>query len=83
MEAASNSNIHGYINLLASGRYGCDFKNVICNLGLLVSILRSYDNALRWMPQELLVQVMSWCHQASGMYATRMSKRQEKMNLKF
>ena len=41
---------------------------------LLVGILKSYDNVLRWMPQDLtddkstLVQVMAWCHQATSHY---------------
>ena len=50
---------------LASG------KNVIFNLGIFKS---SYDNVLRWMPQDLtddkstLVQVMAWCHQTTSHY---------------
>ena len=59
---------------LATGRYGCYFKDVISNLVLLIDdIFRpSYDNALRWMLRDLtddrsaLVQVMAWCHQATS-----------------
>ena len=53
----------------------CDFKNVIFNLALLIGILKSsYDNILRWMPQDItggkstLVQVMAWCCQATSHY---------------
>ena len=49
--------------------------DVIFNLFWLIVILRfSYDNALRYMPQDLsddkstLVQVMAWCYQASSHY---------------
>ena len=63
------------VNSLASGRSGCDFKNSIFNLVLLIGIFRSsHDNALRWMPQNLfedsstLVQVMAWCRQATSHY---------------
>ena len=45
----------------------------IFNLALLIGIFKSYyDNVLRWMAQNLvgdkstLVQVMAWCHQATG-----------------
>ena len=62
----------GYLNTLAPGRFGCDFKNSIFKLVLLIGILRSlYDNGLRWMPQNItddkstLVQVMAWCHYLS------------------
>ena len=44
--------------------------NVIFNLALLIGIFKSsYDNILRWLPQDLtgdkstLVQVMAWCRQ--------------------
>ena len=54
------------------------FKNVIFNLALLISIFKSsYDNVLRWMPQELtddkstLVQVMAWCCQATSLYLNK------------
>ena len=63
------------INLLAPGRSLCDFKNVIFNLALLIGIFKSsYDNILRWMPQDFtddkstLVQVMAWCRQATSHY---------------
>ena len=43
-----------YFNSLAPDRFGCDLKNSIFNLFLLIGILRSlYDNALRWMPQNI------------------------------
>ena len=51
------------------------FENVIFNLALLIGIFKSsYDNVLRWMPQNLtddqstLVQVMAWCRQATSQY---------------
>ena len=41
-------------NSLAPGRSKCDFKNVIFNPALLIGIFKSsYDNVLRWMPQDL------------------------------
>ena len=50
-------------------------KNVILNLASLIGIFKSsYDNVLRWMPQDLiddkstLVQVMVWCRQAPSHY---------------
>ena len=56
------------INSLAPGISLCDFKNVIFNLALLIGIFTSsYDNILRWNPQDLIddkstfVQVMDWC----------------------
>ena len=62
-------------NSLAPGRSYHDFKNVIFNLVLLIGIFKSsYDNVLRWMPQDLtddrstLVQVMAWCRQATSHY---------------
>ena len=43
------------INSLAPERSECDSKNVIFNLVLLIGIFRSsHDNALRWMPQDLI-----------------------------
>ena len=64
-----------WINSLAPGKSWCDFKNVIFNLALLIGIFKSsYDNVLRWMPQDLtddkstLVQVMAWCRQATSHY---------------
>ena len=65
------------VNSLAPGRFGCDFKNLIFNLVLLIGILRSlYENALRWMPQNItdkstLVQVMAWCCQAASYYLSQ------------
>ena len=65
------------INSLAPGRYQCDSKNdqSVFNLALLIAIFKSsYDNVLRWMPQDLtdykstLVQVMAWCRQATNHY---------------
>ena len=60
-----------YFNSLAPGTSGCNFKNVIFYLVLLIGVLRSlYDNALRWMLHDLtddkstLVQGMAWWHQA-------------------
>ena len=55
------------------GRFGCDFKN--SNYVLLIGIL--YDNALRWMPQNItddkstLVQVIAWCRQATSHYLSQ------------
>ena len=66
-----------YLNSLAPWRSGCDSKNGIFNLVSLIGIFRSYDNALRWMPQDLnddkstLVQVMAWCHQATSHYLSQ------------
>ena len=65
------------LNLLAPGRFGCDLKNLIFNLVLLIGILRSlYDNALRSMLQNItgkstLVQVMAWCRQATSHYLSQ------------
>ena len=65
-------------NSLAPGKSGCDSKNGIFNLVLLIGIFRSsHDNALQWMPQDLtddkstLVQVMAWCHQATSHYLSQ------------
>ena len=48
---------------------------MIFNIALLIGIFKSsYDNVLRWMPQDLiddkstLLQVMAWCHQATSHY---------------
>ena len=68
--------MHHYgINSLAPGKSLCDFRNVIFNLALLIGIFRSsYDNVLRWMPQDLtddkstLVQAMAWCCQVTSHY---------------
>ena len=67
-----------WVNSLAPGRSKCNSKNVIFNLVLLIGIFRSsYDNALRWMPQDLtddkstLDQVMAWCHQATSHYLSQ------------
>ena len=62
------------INSLALGRSGYKFIKSIFTLLLLIGILRSYDNSLRWVPQDLtndqstLVQVMAWCRQATSHY---------------
>ena len=60
----------GIFNSLSLGRYGCHFKMSFSILPVF-SIFRSfYDNALRWMPQDLTgdksisCQVMAWCHPA-------------------
>ena len=48
---------------------------------LLIDIFRFCDNALRWMPQDLindkltLVQVMAWCHQATSHYLSQCRSR--------
>ena len=51
------------------------FINVIFNIALLIRVFKSsYENVLRWMPQDLpdqmstLVQVMAWCRQATSHY---------------
>ena len=69
-------------NSLAPERFGCDFKNLIFNLILLIGILRSlYDDALRWMPRNItddkstLVQVMAWCRQATSHYLRQCGPR--------
>ena len=61
------------LNSLAPGRSGCDSENGIFSPVLLIGIIKSsYDNVLRWMPQDLtddkftLVQVMAWCRQATS-----------------
>ena len=65
-------------NSLAPGRSECDSKNVTFKFFLLIASFRcTYDNALRWMPQDLtddksaLVQVMAWCHQATSHYLSQ------------
>ena len=65
-------------NSLPPGRSWCGFENVIFNLALLIDIFKSsYDNVLRWMPQNLtddkstLVQVKAWCHQATRHYLSQ------------
>ena len=66
-----------HINSLALERSECNSKNGIFNLVLLIGIFRSYDNAFRWMPQDLtddkstLVQVMAWCRQATSHYLSQ------------
>ena len=52
-----------------------DFKNIVFNLTLLISIFKSsYDNVLWLMPQDLtddkstLVQILAWCRQATSHY---------------
>ena len=66
------------INSLAPGRPRCHFKTAIFNLVLLIGILTSSkDNALRWMSRDItddkstLVQVMSWCRQATSHYLSQ------------
>ena len=66
------------VNSLAPVRSGCDSKNGIFNPVLLIGIFRSsHDNALRWMPHDLiddkstLVQVMAWCHQTTSHYLSQ------------
>ena len=66
------------INSLSPGRFGCDFKNTIFYLALLISIFRSpCDNTLRWMPCDFtgdkskLVQVMAWWRQATSHYLSQ------------
>ena len=66
------------LNSLAPGRSGCNSKNGIFNLVLLIGIFRSpHDNALCWMPLDLtydkstLVQVMAWCRQATSHYLSQ------------
>ena len=66
------------INSLTHVRSECDSKNGIFNLILLIDAFRSsYDDALRWMPQDLtddkstLVQVMAWCRQVSSHYLSQ------------
>ena len=61
------------LNSLAPGRFGCNFKNSVFKLALLIGIFRaSFDKVLRWKIQDLtddkstLVQVMAWCHQATN-----------------
>ena len=65
-------------NSLAPGRTGCHFKTAIFNLVLFIGIFTSSkDNALRWMPRDLtddkstLVQVMTWCLQATSHYLSQ------------
>ena len=46
-------------------------------VALLIEILKSFDNALWWMPwnltddKSMLVQVMAWCHQATSHYLSQ------------
>ena len=66
-----------FVNSLAPGKSGFNFKSVIFHLVLLIGIFRSYDdNALRWMSRDLsedkstLVQVRAWCgHQQAITWA--------------
>ena len=67
-----------WLNSLIPGRSGCNIKNVIFNLVLLIGLVRFADgNALRWMPEKLtddkstLVQVMAWCRQATSHYLSQ------------
>ena len=63
-----------WVNSLAPGRSGFDFINAIINLVLLISIFRLCLTIIRWMPQDLsvdmptLVLVMAWCRHAMSSY---------------
>ena len=66
------------INSLAPGRPGCHFKTAIFNPVLLIAIFTSSnDDALRWMPWDLiddkstLVHVMAWCRQETSHYLSQ------------
>ena len=66
------------LNSLAPRRSWCYFKNAIFNFVLLIGILRSpYNNALWRMPPNItdgkstLVQVMTWCCQATSHYLSQ------------
>ena len=66
------------VNSLDPERSGYDAENSILNLVLLVGSFRSsYDNILRWMPgnlvvdQSTLAQVMAWCHEATSHYLSQ------------
>ena len=63
------------INSMVPGTPGCNFKYAICNLVLLICIIKSsFENTTRWISLDLtddkstLVQVMAWCRQATVMY---------------
>ena len=73
------------VNSLAPGISWCDFKNVICNHALLIGVFRSsYDNVLRWMPQDptddksTLVHVMACCLMAPSRYLNQCWPRSPK-----
>ena len=58
--------------------YGCDFKNSILTLVLLIGIFRSsFDDALLLMSQDLtddqstMVQVTYWCRKATSHYKSQ------------
>ena len=60
------------------GGFGCNFKNSILKLALLICTFRaSFDKVIRWITQDLtdhkstLVQVMAWCHQATSHYLSQ------------
>ena len=62
-------------NSLAPGGFGCNFKNSIFRVALLIGTFRaSFDKVLGLMIQDLtddkstLVQVMAWCRQAKSHY---------------
>ena len=63
-----------WVASLVPGRSGGDFKNTIFNPVLTISIYKSYDDTLRWIPRDLTdvkstsVQVMARCHQATSHY---------------
>ena len=66
------------INPLASGRCGCNFKNIIFELISWINTLStSRKIVVRWMPQNsavdksTLVQLMAWCRQATNHYLSR------------
>ena len=68
-------NVNFCFNSLAPGRYDNNFGSKIFKLIPQNSSLgASCEIALRWLPQNLsnvkstLVQVMAWCHQATGHY---------------
>ena len=66
------------INSLVTGRFYFDFRQVIFKLTLMNGGWDiSYEIALRWMPLDLiddkstLVQVMTWCRQATSHYLSQ------------
>ena len=66
--------MHLFFKLIDPWEFGYDYKNVILSLVLQTGIFRTYDNVIRWMPQDVtddkstLVQVMAWCRQATSHY---------------
>ena len=62
-----------YVNSLASGRCGSNFKDIIFELILWIDTFSATSKiVVRWMPQNstndksTLVQVMTWCRQATS-----------------